>query len=64
MRPLILAALTVLLTVPFNEARPLEDTASADLRYVWELADIYPSPEAWEAARQRVLDSLDEIEAR
>lgn len=35
-----------------------------DLRYTWDLAEIFPSTEAWNTAREQVLSDLGKIEAR
>lgn len=35
-----------------------EETATADDTYVWDLSDIYATPEAWEAERQRLLEKV------
>jgi len=35
-----------------------------DLRYTWDLGDLFENVEQWHAARNTVLDRLDEIEAR
>ena len=41
-----------------------QDENAVDPQYTWDLGDIFPSVEAWDAARQEVLDSLEEIEQR
>ena len=41
-----------------------QDENAVDPQYTWDLGDIFPSVEAWDAARQEVLDALDEIEQR
>ena len=35
-----------------------EETATGDDTYVWDLSDIYGTPEAWEAERQRLLEKV------
>jgi oligoendopeptidase F len=41
-----------------------EETKEVDPKYTWDLTEIYPSLEAWEQAREEVLASFEEIEAR
>ena len=41
-----------------------QDDRAADPKYTWDLAELYPSVEAWEAARQGVMAQLEAIEAR
>ena len=41
-----------------------DDATEVDPKYTWDLAEIYPSLEAWEQARDGVLASFEEIEAR
>ena len=41
-----------------------QDDAAVDPRYTWDLTDLYPSVEAWDAARQEVMENYEKIEAR
>ena len=41
-----------------------DDATEVDPQYTWDLTEIYPSLEAWEQARDEVLASFEEIEAR
>ena len=41
-----------------------DDATEVDPKYTWDLTEIYPSLEAWEQARDGVLASFEEIEAR
>ena len=41
-----------------------DDAAPVNPKYTWDLTEIYPSVEAWEKARNEVLASFEEIEAR
>jgi len=41
-----------------------EDTANADPAYIWDLSELYASPEAWEQARQEVMAQCEGILAR
>jgi oligoendopeptidase F len=41
-----------------------EETAEVDPKYTWDLTEIYPSLDAWEQAREEVLASFEDIEAR
>ncbi|HEX5787774.1 MAG TPA: oligoendopeptidase F [Woeseiaceae bacterium] len=45
-------------------ARGADNEAAADPRYTWDLEALYPTVLEWEAAREDVMASLDEIEAR
>ncbi len=45
-------------------ALPLSGVAAEDDAAVWDLSEIYPSDEAWNTAREEVLNELDLIEAR
>ncbi|ANO53310.1 oligoendopeptidase F [Woeseia oceani] len=37
---------------------------TVDERYTWDLSEIFPTPEAWDQAREQVLSDLGKIEAR
>lgn len=41
-----------------------DEAQDVDPRYTWDLTELYPSVEAWATARQEVLDSFADIEAR
>ena len=41
-----------------------EEATEVDPKYTWDLTEIYPTLEAWEQARDEVLASFEEIEAR
>ncbi len=41
-----------------------EETKEVDPKYTWDLTEIYPNLEAWEQAREEVLASFEEIEAK
>ena len=44
-------------------AQATEDAISSRPPVVWDLRDLYPSPEAWVAARERIVQSLPRITA-
>ena len=56
-----LAALGLVLASGMGAAA--EDGA-VDKRYTWDLTELYPTEAAWNEAREEVMASLDEIEAR
>ena len=60
-RFLAAAAVALALTQP---APAQDESIEVDPRYTWDLAELYPSVEAWNAAREEVLASLKEIEER
>lgn len=60
-RFLAAAAVAMSLVQPAPAA---EAPAEVDARYTWNLTEIYPSVEAWNAAREEVLASLQDIEER
>ena len=43
---------------------PAQEADKPDPRYTWDLAAIYPSVEAWNEARDEVLEQFEAIEAR
>jgi oligoendopeptidase F len=55
---------TALMAVAFSGPVIAEEESTVDPKYTWDLGDIFPSVEAWEQARQDVMASFDEIEAR
>ena len=44
----------------FGAAAQAQD--ATDPRYTWDLTELYESPEAWQAARQQVLDDIDSLD--
>ena len=52
------------LLVPTAIVLAQDEAAEVDPKYTWDLTELYPSVEAWEQARDEVLASFDEIEAR
>lgn len=46
---------------PATSGEPTPDPRDVS-RYVWDLTDLYPDPEAWDRARQEVLARIDELE--
>ena len=60
-RFLAAAAVAMSLAQPAPAA---EEAAEVDARYTWDLTELYPSVEAWNAAREEVIASLQAIEAR
>lgn len=60
----IASFLALLLTgIASATAQENEKPAPVDPSAVWDLTELYPSPEAWTRARQAVLDKLPEITA-
>lgn len=54
----VLVPLTLLSTAPsYSQPDPEPDT-----RYVWDLADLYPSVDAWQTAREDVLEEISALE--
>ena len=53
---------TAVLIVVASPALSQDGTAEVDPRYVWDLSELYPTPEAWSQAREDVLADLDGIE--
>ena len=41
-----------------------EETTQVDQKYTWDLAELYPSVDAWNEAREQVLEDLQKIEDR
>ena len=41
-----------------------DEATEVDPKYTWDLTEIYPSLDAWEQARDEVLASFEEVEAR
>lgn len=41
-----------------------DEAAEVDPKYLWDLTEIYPSVEAWDQAREEVLASFEDIEAK
>ena len=63
---LLIPAATLLAQDDATEVDPqyIWDLTEVDPQYIWDLTEIYPSLEAWEQARDEVLASFEEIEAR
>lgn len=59
---LLAAALIAVVLSGTAIADEAEPTSGIDARYTWDLSDLYPSVEDWEAARQDVMARFDEIE--
>lgn len=57
-----LAAAALLLTGALSFAG--EQEAKDDPAYTWDLTELFPSKEAWDAAREQVLGSLQKIDER
>jgi len=47
-----------------NGAVAKESTEAPDARYTWDLTEIYPSVEAWNDARNEVMQDFVELEER
>ena len=56
--------LLVFLMSPAATLLAQDGAIEVDPQYTWDLTEIYPSLEAWELARDEVLASFEEIEAR
>ena len=52
------------LLVPAVTLLAQDEASEVDPKYTWDLTEIYPSLDAWEQARDEVLASFEEIEAR
>jgi oligoendopeptidase F len=52
------------LLIPSATLMAQEEATEVDPEYTWDLTEIYPTLEAWEQARDEVLASFEEIEAR
>jgi len=65
MSPLFRTIFVFFLLLPTTTLLAQGDEASAvDPKYTWDLTEIYPSLEAWAEARDEVLASFEEVEAR
>ena len=58
----ILTIFAILAASTFNTA-PVNAQDDAFEPYEWDLTELYPGLEAWEAERQRILQQIDNIEA-
>src|SRR5690606_15773369 len=47
--------------VPSSAAEPAAREPKADQAYTWDLTDLFPTREAWDAAREQVLADLQKI---
>ncbi len=54
----------IFLLIPAATLLAQDETIEVDPKYTWDLTELYPSLEAWEQARDEVLASFEEIEAR
>ena len=54
----------LVLLVPAALLHAQDEAPEVDPAYRWDLTEIYPTVEAWEQARDEVLQSFEEIEAR
>src|SRR5210317_1422649 len=61
-RNILLSILSLLAASIINIA-PVNAQDDAFEPYEWDLTELYPSLEAWEAERQRILQQIDNIEA-
>ncbi len=57
----LVAAAFVLLALTLNSVAQQRERAQISDRYKWNLADIYPSTEAWRAAKDRIPKELPKI---
>jgi len=57
-----LAAAAFLLVSALSAAE--EQTAKPDPAYAWDLTELFPTKEAWDAARKQVLEDLQKIDQR
>lgn len=57
--------MTALLASPVSAlaAAATEETGQTDPKYTWDLTELYPTTEAWQQAREKLLASLDDIAA-
>jgi len=54
----------ILLIMPAAMVVAQDDATEVDPKYTWDLTEIYPTVEAWQQARDEVLASFEDIEAR
>ena len=54
----------IFLLIPGAALLAQDKATEVDPRYTWDLTEIYPSLEAWEQARDEVLASFEDIQAR
>jgi oligoendopeptidase F len=64
MNRFIHTACVLLLLSPSATLLAQEEATEVDPQYTWDLTEIYPTLESWEQARDEVLASFEEIEAR
>lgn len=54
----------ILVIMPAAMVVAQDDATEVDPKYTWDLTEIYPTVEAWQQARDEVLTSFEDIEAR
>jgi oligoendopeptidase F len=64
MKRFIRTTCVLFLLVPSANLIAQEEATEVDPKYTWDLTEIYPSLDAWVQARDEVLASFEEIEAR
>jgi len=64
MSRLFRTTLLIFLLIPATTLLAQDEATEVDPKYTWDLTELYPSLEAWEQARDEVLASFEEIEAR
>jgi len=62
MRTIKLLATAALLAAPLSFSYAQEEEPAVDPKYTWDLTELYPSVEAWDQAREEVLEEFDAIE--
>jgi oligoendopeptidase F len=56
------AAAVLLAAIPSSAAEPTPRESKIDPAYTWDLTDLFPTREAWDAAREQVLADLQKID--
>ena len=64
MKPVTYALLAGAWLILANGAIAKESTEAVDAKYTWDLTEIYPSVEAWNEARDEVMQDFVELEER
>jgi len=64
MRGLVAASMLLLAFSPLEAmaAAPAPADDSKNPAYMWDLSDLYPSPEAWTAAEEKLKDQVDKLD--